>query len=817
MHNQSEEKNSESMFIPESADFVGAGILLSNETWEHVIDASPGFIAFISPDFRILRINKAMAAFLGGEPSQYIGKLCYEVIHDSKEHIAGCPMVKIDGHHSTITTIIEKGEFGKSLVKAIPLRDAQGNLKGCLHVMEPLHSGESSAVKAETFRAMTAVLNSLPDPALLCDLHGKIQVASSSFIGLTGLNDPLLVQNSNFVSFLSYEDIEKALLSFNAVLYASKARALDTFMVRRANRDSVKAEISMNPFRGDGQTISGVLLSFRDVSGQLELEDSANKNKIRLNRFNRTFQGFSSDSSVNINRLVALLGEMLGAASCTYSKSNETEFTPVSTWKSPYMHDFDPGTVNSVILEQSRLEKGEFTFIPRPQLAAYLKENPALQEKYGLKTLLGIPIHSDDALQGILSLTFTFNYQLRNEDREFCAMVAAALALESSRTVIEQTTVVNDLNYRELFDFFTDSIAIIDQDGVFLDVNNGATKMYGYTREEFLGKNQELIAAPDKNDLEATMEAIHKAYQGESQNLEWWGIRKNGEVFPKDIVLNKGRYFGREVVIAIGRDITERKQVEEQLLKYNLELKETNQSKDKFFSILAHDLKNPFGGLLGFIDLLYEDIDDLSTDQVKEYLQNIRTASYHTYSLLENLLEWSRIQTGKVQFRPSQFDLKEEVDSVLMVLEANAIRKNVKLVNMVTDGVIAEADRNMIHSVIQNLTSNAIKFSNSNSDVTISGKYVDRVPKEDKNGSRTVTKWYEVSISDTGIGIPDDIMPKLFKLDGQFSMAGTANEPGTGLGLILCKEMVEKNGGEIRVESIQDNGSIFSFTLPLKD
>jgi signal transduction histidine kinase len=301
--------------------------------------------------------------------------------------------------------------------------------------------------------------------------------------------------------------------------------------------------------------------------------------------------------------------------------------------------------------------------------------------------------------------------------------------------------------------------------------------------------------------------------------MEWWGIRKNGEVFPKDIVLNKGRYFGQDVVMAIGRDITERKLEEDKLVGTNLELVEINQSKDKFFSILAHDLKNPFGGLLGFIDLLYEDIDELSTELVKEYLQNIRTASYHTYSLLENLLEWSRIQTGKVQFRPTKFDLKEEIESVLLVLEANAIRKNIKLVNKVQPGIVAEADRNMIHSVIQNLTTNAIKFSNSNSQVIIDGTYVTPGKPEvpDDHIDVPVRKWFEISISDTGIGIPDDIMPKLFKLDGQFSMAGTANEPGTGLGLILCKEMVEKNGGHIRVESFLDSGSTFAFTLPLSE
>jgi two-component system, sensor histidine kinase and response regulator len=121
--------------------------------------------------------------------------------------------------------------------------------------------------------------------------------------------------------------------------------------------------------------------------------------------------------------------------------------------------------------------------------------------------------------------------------------------------------------------------------------------------------------------------------------------------------------------------------------------------------------------------------------------------------------------------------------------------------------------------VIQNLVTNAIKFSNSNSSVTISGKYTaaPEVASEPGENASFTRKWYEISVTDTGIGIPEDIMPRLFKLDGQFSMAGTANEPGTGLGLILCKEMVEKNGGRIRVESHQGNGSTFSFSIPLSE
>lgn len=819
MHNQSEEKNSESMLIPKAADFVGQGLLLSNETWEHVIDASQGLIALISPEFRIQKINKALATYLGGTPAQFEGKPCYQVLHGSEQASPDCPFMKFDGNPGMISSIVEDKIFGKALVKAIPMLEADGTLTGCLHVIEPMDGKMSDAKQADVERSIYSMVNAMPNPTVMCDTAGKILYASSGFLSLTGIADPIAVPGSNFISFLVHDEIEKAWLDFNAVCMGNKKKSEGQFLVRRAKKDSIRVEITMMPVLNGGQSINNIMISFRDISGEIDLEESANKNHIRLSRFNKTFLGFSPEPALNINRLITLLGEMLGASSSSFTRIDNGKVTPFASWQSPFMQDFTPELTDRIIYNQYLATREDFIFLSRPQLASSLQEYPELHEQFGVKSMLGITVKTGNAITGLISVVFTYNYQLRTDDREFCSMISSALALEVSRAGSTKTAEVNDLNYRELFDFFTDSIYIIDPEGLFIDVNTGATRMYGYNREEMIGRSPEMLAAPGKNDPDQLSESLKKAFNGDAQVLEWWGIRKNGEVFPKDIVLNRGRYFGRDVVIAIGRDITERKMVEQQLLEYNLELKETNQSKDKFFSILAHDLKNPFGGLLGFIDLLYEDIDELSTDQVKEYLQNIRTASYHTYSLLENLLEWSRIQTGKVAFRPSKFDLREEVESVLMVLEANSIRKNIKLINAVEAGIIAEADRNMIHSVIQNLTTNAIKFSNSNSSVHISGKII-----PSKTGSVATSEvsdkprqWYELSVSDTGIGIPEEIMPKLFKLDGQFSMAGTANEPGTGLGLILCKEMVEKNGGKIRVESVQNNGSTFIFTLPLSD
>ncbi len=512
--------------------------------------------------------------------------------------------------------------------------------------------------------------------------------------------------------------------------------------------------------------------------------------------------------------MIALFGELLGASVCSYYRIANGNSMPVAVWNSPLITGSMPESGYTDIVKQYKYQQQDFLVINKPfafsdaSLGQFIDQN-------GI-TMIGVQtVKSNNKLVGLITAFFTHNYLIHKEDIEFCNIISAATAVEESRISTQKAREESELNYRELFDFITDAIYILNPEGVFLDVNLGATRMYGYSRNELIGATPEMLSAEGRNDLEMNRRYIEKAFMGESQNFEWFGKRKNGEVFAKDVVLNRGRYFGKDVVIAIGRDITERKQAEDTLQEYNAELKATNASKDKFFSILAHDLKNPFQGLLGFIDLLVEDIDELEKQQVKDYLQNIRSASYQTYSLLENLLEWSRIQTGRTPFQPTVFELTGEIEEVFSLLGSNALRKGIKLSSKVAKGFYVEADRNMAHSIVQNLVSNAIKFSNSYGTVTVDASQIDSPkPGTEPSGNRN---WLKIDVLDNGVGIPDDVMAQLFKLDGQVSMVGTANEPGTGLGLILCKEMVEKNGGKIWVTSEQGRGSTFSFTLPLRD
>ena len=228
-------------------------------------------------------------------------------------------------------------------------------------------------------------------------------------------------------------------------------------------------------------------------------------------------------------------------------------------------------------------------------------------------------------------------------------------------------------------------------------------------------------------------------------------------------------------------------------------LKESVDTKDKFFSIIAHDLRNPLSSLSLVSEMLDENINELSTEKLKYYIGSINNASDSLLNLVENLLSWARTQTDKIIFNPENFDLQNIVDLNINLLKFNAEKKNIQITNNVTKGTIVNADINLLTTVIRNLLANAVKFTGNNGDININLK--------ENNDS------FEISVEDTGIGMNDDDLKKLFRIDVDTNSIGNSSEKGTGLGLILCKEFVEKNGGNIRAESEQGKGSSFLFTV----
>ncbi|MDM8521149.1 ATP-binding protein [Anaerolineales bacterium HSG6] len=238
-------------------------------------------------------------------------------------------------------------------------------------------------------------------------------------------------------------------------------------------------------------------------------------------------------------------------------------------------------------------------------------------------------------------------------------------------------------------------------------------------------------------------------------------------------------------------------------------LRALNASKDKFFSIVSHDLRSPFTPLLGMSELLVESSLDASREDILTMSRGINRAAQNVYNLLETLLQWSRLQRGHLTHHPEIFDIKEMIDRIVELLTINAEKKGIMLLNHVSAGLFVDADQNMLNTVIRNLISNAIKFTTRGGRVLISSKVV---TKQDDSAS---TDLLELSVIDSGVGMSQENLTKLFVLETQHSTRGTDQEGGTGLGLIICQEMVRKNGGDISVESEQGEGTTVIFTIPL--
>lgn len=369
--------------------------------------------------------------------------------------------------------------------------------------------------------------------------------------------------------------------------------------------------------------------------------------------------------------------------------------------------------------------------------------------------------------------------------------------------------------YRNLFFELKDAIYESTPEGKLTDINPAGIELFGYSSKEEMFKvdvaKEMYINEHDRKRFKAQLEK-----DGFVKNYELLVKNKRGE---KLVILetasllrdSSGKITGYRGIL---RDITELKKsenllreyleavavVNEQLKQSEAELRTSNNEKDKFFSIIAHDLKSPFNSLLTLSQFLIEDIDNLSKEEIKSFATEIHTSSKSVFRLLENLLQWSQIKTGRFDLEAEDIDLFDLVEKSIELLSWNAREKGIEMRNKTNEGQIVNADRNMINSVIQNLISNSIKFSKSGDRITVS--------------SQEFKQNYLVIISDTGVGINENDQKKLFKIDIHHSTIGTNDEIGTGLGLILCKELVEKNGGKIWVESKMGQGSEFYFTLP---
>jgi len=360
----------------------------------------------------------------------------------------------------------------------------------------------------------------------------------------------------------------------------------------------------------------------------------------------------------------------------------------------------------------------------------------------------------------------------------------------------------SDLQYRAILAASPDNITITDLEGRILMVSPAGVKMFGgEVQEEFIGLTLSDFIAPV--DLERAHSNIMLMFQGIMQGPgEYQGLRANGTIFDIEVNGEFIRNAGGQPLqmIFVVRDISDRKLAESELKIKNEQLIQANAEKDKFFSIIAHDLRSPFNGFLGLTQLMADDLPQMSLAETQTITIDLRNSASNLFRLLENLLDWSRMEQGLIPFNPDVVQLLPFVNESLSMTMESAKIKGIEISCDIPEGMEVVADRNMLQTVIRNLVSNAVKFTRKAGNIRLSA-----IASGEKN--------VEISISDTGIGMSQEMVNGLFLLDSQTNRQGTGGEPSTGLGLIICKDFIEKHGGKLYVRSEEGKGSTFYFTV----
>ena len=411
----------------------------------------------------------------------------------------------------------------------------------------------------------------------------------------------------------------------------------------------------------------------------------------------------------------------------------------------------------------------------------------------------------------------------RKNDTRFFTEVTAATFIQDRKTYVvfvtrdvterkraQQAIRESEEKYRNITENIDDFLYTFERTGGILRpvfYTSSVERITGYSQADFLTDSRLILKIIHPDDFEVAKKFLNKLLKSRIQNsgeFELRIINKQGNIVWIRNKINVIRLQDGSIIKVYGliSDITLRKKAQDELKKSTDNLIKLNETKDRFISIISHDLRTPFTSVLGFTDLLLND-EGLSEEERRQYIEFIRESSQSMLQLVNSLLDWTRLQTGRIKFEPEKTDADKIIENSINTFAGTAIQKNITIDSEVETGLQIFADKELLLQAFNNLISNSIKFTREGGSIFISARPSYQM------------RFYEFSVKDTGTGIEKDNIDKLFSIDTKFTSEGTAGEKGTGLGLSLVKEIIEKHGGEIRVESEVGTGSEFIFTVPV--
>ena len=682
------------------------------------------------------------------------------------------------------------------------LRDKDGNVTGALSSAQDITERKlaEDALAQEQYLVST-LMNNLPDRIYFKDLQSRFIRVNKAHSLRFGLSNPNEVIGKTDFDLFSIEHAQQAFDDEQTIIRTRQSIILEEKETHHDRPDTWASTIKI-PLTDRSGNIIGTFGISRDVTARKrkELESEVLFEITRgltttsnLDELLKLIHQSLSKVVYAENCFIALMDKKTGLFSFPFFV-DKVDSTPAPSSMSKNCSAYVFRTVKPLLLTQDFFD--------------LLKEQNEVEDVgTPSPSWIGIPLQTPLRVIGVLVLQ---HYEIGNvysdSDFRFLISIGSKIAFaierkqsetalfESERDLNESQKIagLGSYNLNFLSGCWTsseilDSIFGID-DNYLRSVNGWFDLIHPSWRDqmkEYLQKD--IIEKRNKFDKEYKI--IRK-----SDNSERW-VHGKGELII-DSENNLISMFGSIL------DITQRKQDEEEILLKNQMLHTINAEKDKFFSILAHDLRGPLSAFVAATQIISEEIQTMGIEEIKELTESMKISATNIYRLLENLLEWSRLKRGGMDFVPEKINLRQMIELYIEVLSESAKKKNIEIVMSISDKIFVLADNHMLDATVRNLVSNAIKFTPAGGKVTVAAE---------NNSDHLI----EVKITDSGIGMSQELKEKLFVLNEKTSRPGTDGEPSTGLGLLLCKEFIEKNGGKIWVESEVGMGSTFSFSLPV--